>query len=428
MKPLTKAVALAAAGALVFTGCASSDNSSAPAGQEAADAPITVSAWNLSTTPEFPVLAEAYKAKTGTEVKFIDYDAAEYETLMVADMSANKAPDVITIKQAKFLQPWATGGQLADISDIASQLPSDLRGKDHFVVDGKSYAVPYRMDSWVLYYNKDMFKKAGVAEPDGTWTWDDYEKAAKDLSAKLGDTKGAYLHTWQSAVQAFASAQTPGASMLTGDFSYTKPYYERALRMQDDKSQVSYGTATTNKLTYQAQFGKQQAAMMLMGTWCAGTIVDQQKSGDADTFEWGMAPVPQATKADTAAPITFGSPTGMGLNPALVGTDREAKVKDFLKFLGSEDAAKALATVAKVASVSNDSVIEALFAYDGMPSDDLSKAALSKQKIEPEVPIDKNASTISGILADAHSAIMSESEDVDKALAEASERVKNEVA
>jgi len=56
----------------------------------------------------------------------------------------------------------------------------------------------------------------------------------------------------------------PGANWETGDFSYLKPYYVRALDLQKAKAQVDFGTETTNKLTYQAQFGKQSAAAIGM--------------------------------------------------------------------------------------------------------------------------------------------------------------------
>ena len=53
--------------------------------------------------------------------------------------------------------------------------------------------------------------------------------------------------------------------LTDGDYSFLKPYYDRVLDLQNAGAQVDYGTVTTNKLTYQAEFGKQQAAMMPMG-------------------------------------------------------------------------------------------------------------------------------------------------------------------
>src|SRR5207247_1336438 len=129
-----------------------------------------------------------------------------------------------------------------------------------------------------------------------------------------------YEHSWQSTVQGFALAQTPNADLAKGDFSYLKSYYARALDLQTAGAQANYGTVTTNKLTYQAQFGKQQAAMMPMGTWYVATLIKQRTTGDADTFDWGIAPAPQFSKSTTgtsSTPVTFGDPTGLGINPAI---------------------------------------------------------------------------------------------------------------
>ena len=39
-------------------------------------------------------------------------------------------------------------------------------------------------------------------------------------------------------------------------------YYDRALRMQKDQSQMDFGTAKSTKVTYQSQFENSKAAMM----------------------------------------------------------------------------------------------------------------------------------------------------------------------
>src|SRR5690606_13136256 len=106
-----------------------------------------------------------------------------------------------------------------------------IGGADSYTVDGTAYATPYRQDSWVLFYNKELFEQAGVAAPDGSWTWEDFDAAAVELTGKLDGAKGAYEHGWQSTLQGFATAQT-GADIFAGDYAYMKPYYERILALQ----------------------------------------------------------------------------------------------------------------------------------------------------------------------------------------------------
>src|SRR5690606_5623398 len=256
-----------------------------------------------------------------------EYDPTEYNTLVTADLAAGSGPDIITQKEVKYLTTFQEGGQLLDVSDV--KLPDGIGGADPYKVDGTAYAVPYRQDAWVLYYNKALFDAAGVDYPDGSWTWDDYDAASEKLSGDAA--KGSYMHRWQSVVQGFANAQT-GSDILKGEYDYMKPYYERVLKLQDEGAQVDFNTSSANQLTYQGEFGTQKAAMLPMGSWYTATLIAQQASGEADAFEWGIAPAPQldsSTAGTDKTPVTFGDPTGFGINAALSG-DKAAAAKKFL--------------------------------------------------------------------------------------------------
>ncbi|MDR1800059.1 MAG: extracellular solute-binding protein [Bifidobacteriaceae bacterium] len=409
------------------------ETSDVPEETEPAEEPIvlSMSGWSLETTPEFQVLADAFHAANpNVTVELREYDPNDYETLMLADMSSGSATDIITIKQAKFTTQWAEGGQLMDISDIVSGLPANVSGAGSYTVSGVNYGVPYRQDSWVLFYNKDLFDQAGVATPDGTWTWDKYAEVAKELASKLDGVKGTYEHSWQSTLQGFAQAQTPGADLAGGqDYSYLKPYYERVLDLQDSGAQETYANITTNSLTYQANFGKQSAAMMAMGSWYVATLISQQASGDADTFNWGIAPVPQYDESTTGTdkvPVTFGDPTGLAINANIDPAKLDA-AKAFLQFAASEEAGVALAGIGILSSVASDAVTEAYFAQSGIPTDDLSKFAIGTHETKPENPQSPYIAAIQSALGEAHTAIMSESSSIDDAIAMATETIQAEL-
>lgn len=429
------ALGLAVGASMLLAACSSTPPAPAPssgATAPAGDVTITVSGWSLDTTPEFRLLADGFMAANPTiKVDLKEYDPAEYNTLLTADLAAGAGPDVITQKEVKYVPVFVEGGQLLDVSDVA--LPEGISGAASYAIDGVQYAVPYRQDSWVLYYNKDLFDSAGIATPDGTWTWDKYAETAKALSAAFkadGTTKfGTYQHGWQSTLQGFANSQSPGADILSGDYGYLKPYYERVLALQKDGGQIDFNTRQANQLTYQGEFGKQNAAMMPMGSWFVATLIAQQKSGDADKFAWGFAPIPQYDASTTGldkTPLTFGDPTGFGINAA-VPAEKAAAAKAFLAYAASEDAAKALAGIGITPALTNDAVVEAYFATEGAPTDDLSKFAWSTHQTKPENPTDKNTAAIQTILGDLHTAVMSESSSIDAEIATAQERVKNEV-
>lgn len=393
------------------------------------DVTITLAAWSLATTPEFQVLADSFnEAYPNYTVELREYDAGDdYDIQMIADLSAGTAPDLYILKNLVNFFTYQDGGQLLDVTDVASGLGEGVSGAEFYQVDGTAYAIPYRQDSWYLYYNADLFEEAGVDLPDGTWTWDDYAEAAIAVTeGNDSGAKGAYLHTWQSTTQGFASSQSPGADILSGDYGYFAPYYQRVLDLQDAGAQETFGTATTNSLTYQGQFGRQEAAMLLMGSWYVATLIAQQDSGDADDFTWGLAPAPQYDSSTVDNPVTFGDPTGIGINPA-IDDDKLEAAQAFLGFVASEDAAVALAEIGITPAYFSDAVTDAYFAVDGVPGDDLSAFTFSTHDTQPENTVSQYTASLNAVLGDMHSAILSGSQAVDDAVAAAEQRAASEV-
>jgi multiple sugar transport system substrate-binding protein len=419
-RPLTATAGILAVG-LVLSACGDAE----PAADADGVVGLTLGTWALSNAPEFQLLVDEFNAAhDDVEVSIQEYDTDNYETQMTADLSAGAAPDLYAQKTVSAYVTYQSGGQLLDVSDVAAGLDENVTGLGSWEADGSTWAIPFRQDSWFLFYNTDLFEQAGVDLPDGSWTWDDYAAAAQEIGDAT-DADGTYQHTWQASIQGFANNQTPGADLLSGDYGYLEPYYERALAMQDGGAQVDYGTATTNSLAYQAQFGKQKAAMMPMGSWYVAMLLGQQASGEADDFAWGLAPVPQYDESTLEEPVTFGDPTSIGVNAAI----HEGKVdaaKEFLSFVASEDAAVALAATGITPAYQSDAVTEAYFGADGAPTDDLSRQTFQVHDTRPENPVDPKIATVQTIMGDLHSAVMSGSTPIDAAIAEAEQRAANE--
>lgn len=441
----TKALAAFAAVstiAMLAAGCGSSSSSSQQSAKSADSTnqkvTITFAGWSLDQTPEFKTLADGFhKAHPNITVKLKEYSADDYDKQLTADISAGAQPDVFPMKNLqKYYTYGHESGGLADLSSIANSYKGNKYiNVSPYKLDGKYYAMPYRADAWVLFYNKDMFKKAGVAEPNAKWTWDDYTKAAAELKKKLpaagydaNSVYPMYQHNWQSVIQSFALAQSGKTAQQTffkANFNYLKPYYKRALDWQEKGYTIDWNTSFTTKVQYQAQFGTQKAAMLPMGTWYAATLVSQQKSGDADKFEWGMAPIPQ--NPDTklpSTPITFGDPTGLAVSSKDTGT-KLAAAKEFVKWASGEGGSLALASIGTTPSYFSPKVQAKFFSADGMPQDELSKTAWSKHDTKAENPVGPGTDTIQSDLKDANSAIMTKSSSIDAALKDATDKIKS---
>jgi multiple sugar transport system substrate-binding protein len=60
-----------------------------------------------------------------------------------------------------------------------------------YTYEGTPYAVPTSYDSIGLWYNQDLFEKAGVEVPTEDWTWEDLHETSKEISEALKD-EGVY--------------------------------------------------------------------------------------------------------------------------------------------------------------------------------------------------------------------------------------------
>ena len=61
---------------------------------------------------------------------------------------------------------------------------------------GKVYAVPYSSVYSLIEANKDLLDKAGVAIPNGSWTWDEFMKACAKIKAKTGVYPAGLSTSW----------------------------------------------------------------------------------------------------------------------------------------------------------------------------------------------------------------------------------------
>ncbi|MHB8627529.1 MAG: ABC transporter substrate-binding protein [Aggregatilineales bacterium] len=65
--------------------------------------------------------------------------------------------------------------------DVSDYFPGIL---DIAKYNGQVYGLPWIAQPVVVFYNKDLFKAANLAEPTADWTWDDFVKDAKALTLK----------------------------------------------------------------------------------------------------------------------------------------------------------------------------------------------------------------------------------------------------
>ncbi|NUT22567.1 MAG: sugar ABC transporter substrate-binding protein [Hamadaea sp.] len=411
----------AVAAAAPLAACGSNDDDSSSSGP----VELTISVWSMDSTPEFKALFDAFqKANPDITIKPVDILAADYPTKVTTMLAGGDSTDVITMKNVIDYARYAGRGQLKDLTSAAtSSTFSSANGLDAFKQDGgKYFALPYRQDFWVLYYNKKLFDAAGKTYPTNL-TWDQYVDLAKSLTAGAGQNKvyGTYHHTWRSIVQAIAAAQT-GGNQLGPDYSFFTDQYKTALALQDGGATLDFGTAKTQKTGYASMFETKKTTMLPMGTWFIAKILADKKAGTTDV-DWAIAPLPQ--RPGGTGVTTFGSPTAFAVNK---NAKHSAAAQKFVEFACGPEGAKAIAAIGVVPALLTEDIRTSYFALAGMPTDETSKKAFNPDKINLEMPVSDKTSKIDTILNEEHDLIMTKAKSIDGGIAEITSRVKNEAS
>lgn len=128
---------------------------------------LSVTTWDNESSPQFQAIVDAYEEKNpNVKIKIIDTSADEYNNSLGISLSAAQPdPDVIWVKDMGSMLQMADKEQLLPIDDFIARDSLDLSiykgAAEQLMYNDKSYALPYRNDWYVLYYNKDLFDAAG---------------------------------------------------------------------------------------------------------------------------------------------------------------------------------------------------------------------------------------------------------------------------
>jgi multiple sugar transport system substrate-binding protein len=237
---------------------------------------------------------------------------ANYNTLQTKTIGAIAAKDPPLIAQAyeNWAAQYATGFYLstfdsyinganglskADIADFFPKMWDSAK-----LADGKRYMMPFNKSNVVLYYNKDMFKAAGITRPPATW-----QEFADDC-AKLDKTndKGEQIQ--------WGASHTPSV-----DVWYGLVYAYGGRVLSDTYDNVLFGQSNAAKVAtqlfadlyakkymhYTTAYGDQSdlgvgKAAMYMGSVVGRSYVEAAIGGK---FELGEAPLPAGPAGQAVA-------------------------------------------------------------------------------------------------------------------------------
>lgn len=132
---------------------------------------LSILTWNIADQQELfkTEFAEFKAANPGVEIEWLDKKGPDLPAFYQTQIVAGTPPDIVDLQGAIWVDYAANGG-LVDLTpylqkepDVAKRFNQDyLSG---WVYQGKTYLLPFYVAKTLLYYNKTMFKEAGLAGP-----------------------------------------------------------------------------------------------------------------------------------------------------------------------------------------------------------------------------------------------------------------------
>ncbi|NOU72478.1 extracellular solute-binding protein [Paenibacillus sp. LMG 31458] len=248
--------------------------------------------WEEKQLPKF-------KQETGIDIEHIFIKHGDTISTLLARNAAGTATDVAMLS-ADYENALAAKGMLVNLSALIKEKDPtyDLsrffeKLLDAYKYKGDLYALPSDLDLGLLWYNKDIFDKAGIPYPNENWTWDDYLSAAKKLTSGDGPAKvygtefpSYTTFLWQN-----------GADMISTDgktSTIDSPEAVKAITFVADL--VNKHKVAPKPGSDEDKFQNGKAAMTLgSGPWYAHYVLKDVK------FNWGIAPLPKGDKKATTA-------------------------------------------------------------------------------------------------------------------------------
>ncbi|MER7955368.1 extracellular solute-binding protein [Streptomyces sp. NPDC096030] len=301
------ATALVAALGVTLAACGSDGGSKDGGSKSSGELSGTVTWWDTSTVGSedkvFKKIAEDFTKKhPKVTVKYVNVPFGEAQNKFKnAAQSGSGAPDVIRSEVAwtpefadlGYLAPLDGTAALKDDKDFLKQAAASTQ------YNGKTYAVPQVIDSMGIFYNKKIFKEAGVEVPKTIAELKTVSAAIKDKTGKTG----LYLRG-DDAYWFLSFLYGEGGDLVNAESkTVTIDNAAGVKALATVKDLVDSGAAKTDATdgwnNMQTAFKEGKVAMMINGPWAvADTFAGKEF---ADKANLGIAPVP-AGSAGQGAP------------------------------------------------------------------------------------------------------------------------------
>ncbi|MFI5012751.1 MAG: ABC transporter substrate-binding protein [Hyphomicrobiales bacterium] len=210
---------------------------------------LSLLTWNIiDMEPLFKQWFATFQSQNpGVEIEWLDKKGPELPAFYQTQLAAGTPPDIVDVQGGLGLE-WAGQGALLDITPLLDKEPA-VRARfnpeylSNWVFEGKNYMLPFYVAKTLLFYNKPMFKAAGIDyAPKGL---DDLLGYAKAMS---GSDRTGFL-TLNFDWLYWPLLRMQGVDLLTPDLK--KPTFNTAAGIETaDKLAKATADGSINKISW----------------------------------------------------------------------------------------------------------------------------------------------------------------------------------
>ncbi|MFF0341796.1 ABC transporter substrate-binding protein [Kribbella sp. NPDC004875] len=252
-------------------------------------------------------------ANPNIQVEYVQGSWDSVHDQLVTQFQGGTAPDIIHDESAD-ITGFINQGYLADLSPYLSKETKDAVSQgvwDTVSKDGKVYAAPTLLQSYVVFANSALLKQAGVTAAGDSLSWDDLAADAKKLTVNgkyglgwgLKSPTATMLNLGLNFDAKFFDGSGQDAKATVGDAELEVPKRIHAMAY-DDKS-IDPTSLTQSGSDVLPGFYAGKYGMIVAGNYVAQQIAEEAPKG----FQWEVLPPLKGTSSKQAAnPQTLSVP------------------------------------------------------------------------------------------------------------------------
>jgi multiple sugar transport system substrate-binding protein len=282
-----------------------------------------VKEWNSSHPDEKVTAQEIPAGKTSEEV-------------IGASITAGNAPCLVFNTSPAAVPQFQKQGGLVPLDDFSKgaeyvESRSGDSAEQYKSPDGKYYQIPWKQNPVMIFYNKDLFKKAGLdtSKPPLT-TYADFLATSKKIvdsgaapAAIAPAPSSEFFQSWFDFYPLYAAESDGKQTIEDGKATFDSPAGKDVWNFWHEM----YAKGYSPKEKYDGDsFADKKAAMAVVGPWAIAVY-----KGKVD---WGIAPVPTKDGAAPGDVYSFTDAKNIGLYSAC---KNQQTAWDLLKFATSKD-------------------------------------------------------------------------------------------